>query len=86
MTDMYQNQPAGLESPAMRIAAVTPDDDSDLPLTTRAIAVGGEGFVQVTTMMGDTGRVYVVPGAPFPIRAARIWATGTTATDVVGLA
>lgn len=52
----------------------------------RAISVGGEGFVQVTTKSGATGRVYIVPGAPFPIRARRIWASGTTATDIVALA
>lgn len=86
MTDIFHTHVPGLESPAMRLAAVTPDDDANLPVITRAIAVGGEGFVQVTTMMGDTGRVFVVPGAPFPVRAARIWATGTTATDIVGLA
>ena len=29
---------------------------------------------------------FVVPGAPFPVRARRIWAAGTTATDIVALA
>ena len=86
MTDLYLAHPAGLESPAVRLAQLTPNDAADLTLTTRAIAVGSEGYVQVTTVMGDTGRVFVVPGAPFPVRATRIWATGTTATDIVGLA
>ena len=40
----------------------------------------------MTTVSGDTGRVFVVPGAPFPVRARRIWAAGTTATDIVALA
>lgn len=86
MTDIFQNFASSLESPAIRLAAVTPNDNADLPVMTRAIAVGSEGFVKVTTMMGDIGRIYVVPGAPFPIRAARIWASDTTASDIVGLA
>lgn len=86
MTDLFQNNATGLESPATRLQAVTPSDTADLGLATRAISVGGEGFVRVTTIAGDTGRVHIVPGAPFPIRASRIWETGTTATDIVALA
>lgn len=85
MTDIFQSHAAGLESPATRLIAVAPDDDANLPLVTRAIAVGTEGFVQVTTMMGDTGRIFIAPGAPFPIRVSRVWSTGTTATEIVGL-
>lgn len=86
MYDLFHNRTSGLESPATRLAGVTPDDAADLDFATRAIAVGAEGFVQLTTIAGDTGRVYVVPGAPFPIRARRILATGTTASDIVALA
>ena len=42
--------------------------------------------MQVTTKSGTIGRVFVIAGAPFPIRATRIWASGTTATDIVALA
>lgn len=86
MPDIFHNHLPGLESPAIWLATVTPDDDADLGMTSRAIAVGTEGFVQVTTTAGTTGRVYVVPGAPFPIRVSRVWASGTTATDIVALA
>lgn len=86
MYDLFHDRASGLESPATRLAGITPSDAADLAFATRAIAVGTEGFVQMTTVSGDTGRIFVVPGAPFPIRARRIWAAGTTATDIVALA
>jgi hypothetical protein len=86
MSDDFQNHAPGLESPAERLADVTPDDGTDLAWSTRAIAVTGAGTVRVTTVAGDTGTIYVAAGAPFPIRAQRVWATGTTATGIVALA
>lgn len=86
MYDPFRNQAPGLESPAVRLVSVTPSDETDLAFATRAIAVGTEGFVRLTTVAGDTGQVLVVPGAPFPIRARRIMATGTSASDIVALA
>lgn len=86
MIDLFQNHAAGLESPASRLHIVVPHDGEDLPFAARAISVGGEGFVKVTTVTGTIGRVFLVPGAPFPLRVNRIWADGTTATDIVALA
>lgn len=86
MTDPFHDRTPGLESPATRLASVTPNDAADLDFASRAIAVGTEGFVRLVTIAGDTDRVYVAPGAPFPIRARRILATGTSATDIVVLA
>lgn len=85
MNDIFQHHMPGLESPATRLATVIPDDDRDLDFVSRAVSVGGEGFVHLTALSGETGRIFVVPGAPFPIRARRIWASGTTATDIVAL-
>ncbi len=86
MNDIFQNHIPGLESPAIQLGAVAPADGQDLAFVSRAIAVGGEGFVRVTTVTGHEGRIFIVPGAPFPIRVRRVWATGTTATDIVALA
>ncbi len=85
MNDPFHSHVPGLESPATRLADVTPNDTADLAFPTRAIAVGTGGFVRLVTIAGDTGRVYVLPGAPFPIRARRILATGTSAADIVAL-
>lgn len=86
MNDLFHNQISGLQSPATRLATVKPNDVDDLAFSSRAIAVGTEGFVHLTTVAGDTGTIFVVPGAPFPVRARRIWASGTTAADIVVLA
>lgn len=86
MNDLFQNHSPSLESPAMHLQPVIPSDEADLAFVTRAIAVGSDGFVQMTTKSGATGRVFVVAGAPFPIRASRIWSSGTTASDIVALA
>lgn len=86
MYDLFHDRASGLESPATRLTDVTPNDAADLGFATRAISVGAEGFVQLVTVAGDTGRIYLVPGAPFPIRVRRIMATGTTASDIVALA
>lgn len=84
--DHFDNHVSGLESPASRLADVTPDDVTDLSFATRAINVEAAGYVQVETVTGDSGRVYVAAGVPFPIRATKILATGTTATGIVALA
>lgn len=86
MNDIFQNHIPGLESPATQLNSVTPSDEQDIEVVSRAIAVGGEGFVRITTIGGNVGRIFIVPGAPFPIRVRRVWATGTTATDIVALA
>lgn len=86
MIDLFQNHAAGLESPVSHLHMVTPQDGENLPFVARAISVGGEGFVKVTTQTGSVGRLFLVPGAPFPVRVSRVWANGTTATDIVALA
>lgn len=85
MTDHFKHHMTGLESPACTLISVTPDDTRDLPHASRAISVAQAGLVQVTTVNGSIGQVYIAAGVPFPLRVQRIWATGTTATDIVAL-
>ena len=85
MTDPFSGHQAGLESPALYVDAVTPDDAADLSRPSRALNVAQSGAVRVTTVTGDTGTVFVAAGAAFPIRVVRVWATGTTATGIVAL-
>ena len=75
----------GLDSPPARLAEIAPSDTEDLPRPTRAINVAGAGLVRVTTIEGDTGTLYIAAGLAFPLRARRIWATGTDATGITGL-
>lgn len=86
MSDTFANHAAGLSSPAEQAFAITPNDAADLATATRALCVAGNGTVQVTTLGGSTATLYLAAGVPFPVRVSRVWASGTTATGIVGLA
>lgn len=85
MADLFANFSSGLESPATRLTAITPNDASDLANATRGINVAVSGTVRLTTVAGDTGDIYLAAGSVFPVRARRVWATGTSASGIVGL-
>lgn len=85
MADNFEDFISGLESPPSRIDAVTPDDAADLPTSSRALNVAQSGLVQITTVGGTTASIYIAAGVAFPVRASRVWATGTTANGIVAL-
>ncbi|MEE4187007.1 MAG: hypothetical protein V2I76_00985 [Roseobacter sp.] len=86
MTDTFASTSTSLQSPATRGYAVTPDDNADIVFFSRALNVSTSGTVRLTPMDDDTPvTVFIGAGMTFPIRARRIWATGTTATDIVVL-
>lgn len=85
MADAFANFSTGLESPAVRIAAVIPSDTADLAEVSRAINVAESGTMHITTIDGTTATIFVVAGIAFPIRATRIWSTNTTATNIIAL-
>ena len=73
-------------SPVSHAIAVTPHNTNELTYVTRAVYVGGLGDLKVT--MQDSGTVTfadVPAGTTLPIRAKVVFATGTTATDIVAL-
>ena len=85
MGDNFKNLPVDLNSPAEHVEAVVPNDSADLPNSTRALSVGVTGDVHLVTVAGDEETVYMAAGQPFPIRVKRVFATGTTATNIVAL-
>ena len=85
MEDEFSGFVASLADPATRLETVVPDDTADLARATRALSCGSDGQVVVTTLGGDTGTITLNAGSVFPIRVVRVWATGTTAGDIVGL-
>lgn len=86
MADNFSGSSMQLDSPARSAAAVTPNDSADLPTSCRALYVGAGGDIKVTMAGGDTVTFTSVPqGMVLPIRAARVWATGTTAASLVGV-
>jgi hypothetical protein len=85
-TDDFAGLSTGLDGPLDHIAIVATSDGTDLAHESRAIYIGVAGDLKITT---DGGETVVIPsgvlavGVPHPIRATRIWATGTTATNIV---
>lgn len=74
----------GRGDPVGNMAAVTPDDNTDLGFYTRAVFVGTGGNLKIITKHGQTILLKnCASGSWHPIRASRILATGTTANDIV---
>lgn len=63
---------------------ITPSDSADLPDALRMLIIGTGGDVKITDPRGVTD-VYALEAGNYPIRVSRIWATGTTATGLVGV-
>ena len=77
----------GYNNPVRRAFVITPNDNGDLDYVTRAVYVGKTGDIRVC-LIDDTVAVTfvgVLAGTLLPIRIKDVLATGTTATDLVGL-
>ncbi|WP_375262431.1 hypothetical protein [Palleronia sp.] len=85
MTDTFSSHMPGLSSPAESITSIVPDDNVDLPYATRAINVSNTGNVRITTVSGTTETLFIAAGIAFPVRAKRVWFTGTDAAGIRGL-
>ncbi len=80
---------------AYRAAAVTPSNTVDIPSVSTqdgtgnngcVLYVGGAGDIKVTTAGGDTVVfVGLLAGMFVPVQVLRVWATDTTATNIVAL-
>ncbi len=86
MADLFAGHQPGLTSPASTAAPITPTDASDLPQASRALYVGAPGDLHLRLTSGDEITLHnVLGGAIYPLRVARVFATGTTAGALVGL-
>lgn len=76
-----------LMSPGEEFHSITPSDTVDLPNgPARGLILGTEGAVRIRDMKGnDRTLPPLAPGCIHPIRAARVYATGTTATNICGV-
>lgn len=64
---------------------IVPSDTTDLAHETIAIYVGFDGDLKVDLISGETITMYnLASGAWHPIQAKRVYATGTTATYILG--
>jgi hypothetical protein len=86
MVDIHGNKKAELHSPAEYGASIAPSDSTDLTNATRKIYVGGTGDIKVDLLKSGTVTFKSVPvGTTLEVRAKRVYATGTTATNLVAL-
>jgi len=65
---------------------IVPSDANDVEINVKAFYVGGVGDVCVRLHGGQTVTlVGVLVGHIYPLHVQRVFATGTTATNLVGL-
>lgn len=84
--DRFSDLPTTLTAPAREAAAIAPNDGTDIANLPRAIYVGTAGHVAVLMAGGQTVTFSnVAAGAILAIRARRVLATGTTASNLVAL-
>lgn len=85
MSDTYQFQAHGLNSPLIGAFAVVPNDAADLPRITRQIRVTGQGgTVAVVWFDGAETAEPVSAGETLDWRIIRVKSSGTTATGLRG--
>lgn len=66
--------------------AITPDDDNDLERNVRGVYIGGAGNLTVMKEDGTT-ETFVTPlvGTVVPVQTKRVMASGTTASNLMGM-
>lgn len=86
-SDDFQSYPNGLTAPAVKDEAVVPSDTVDLAKVSRGLYVGTGGHVALL-LAGSAGvKTYknVAAGTFLPFRVRRVYATNTTAADMIAL-
>lgn len=84
--DLSTFSASSLGQPARAAFAITPHDTNFLPALTLGIYVGGIGNIAILDSEdGVPIFVGVVVGSIIPVRAQKVFATGTTATNLLGL-
>ncbi len=86
--DTFESTTDSVISPARSAFAIAPNNSSDLATATKAFYVGTGGDI-ILRAIGDEADVTlrnVASGSVIAIRVRAVRATGTTASDIVGLA
>jgi len=86
VSDPFASHTTGLDSPAENGFAITPHDSNEVAFVTRAlVAYTTAGIIDVVTVKGNTVRIYLALGVPFPIRARIVKSTDAVAAGISGL-
>jgi hypothetical protein len=85
MTQIATTGSPRASDPAHYAAPVTPSDTTDLLAASTALFVGGAGNLRVTMLGGGIVTFTGLPVGWHPIRVTRVWATNTTATNIVAV-
>ena len=72
-----------MATPVHDAAAVTPNDSTDLNEITTSIYIGTAGTLKVTMVDGSVVTYGAIAAGRHPLRVKRVWATGTSATNIV---
>jgi hypothetical protein len=88
MADRFETQTASLSLPARNAFAITPHATNEIDPLPKAIYVGTGGNITLRTVDGSADVLLknVASGQIIDVRARFIRTSGTTATDIVGLA
>lgn len=85
MPDAFATRTHTPRDPAISVFEIIPSDAADLAQITTALNVSTPGTVRVTTADGSVSDITIHPGHSFPIRARRVWQSGTSATGIRGM-
>lgn len=83
--DPFASHQADLTAVATHAVDVVPSDTVDLAVIPRALWLGTGGDLRVTMKGGEVVTFKNSEPTWFDIRVTRIWATGTTAADLVAV-
>ena len=75
----------GIGAPATHWFAITPSDSVDLAVVPRGLYVGVSGTLTVIDIDGTSCTFVAAPVGYHPLRPKRVMATGTAATNILGL-
>lgn len=87
MADRFQGMSDSTTAPARQAFTITPSDTNAIDPLPKAIICGGAG--NITLKAVDSAATVTIPvfaGQQLDVRAEKVMATGTTATNIVALA
>lgn len=82
MVDTFDSHSTSITAPPSNASPVAPSDTNDLPFVSRALYIGTAGDVRVMTQGGQDVTYKALSGTKI-LRVERVYATGTTASDII---